>query len=66
VTALAQHLATAADPDQITGEHVTDLLGIDISPRTGRRLLGQARDLLDRSRDPAASHDHQLAVVASH
>jgi hypothetical protein len=57
VITLAQHLATAADREQITGDHVTELLGIDISPRTGRRLLGQARELLDRTSAPATSTD---------
>jgi hypothetical protein len=66
VVTLAQHLATAVNPEQITGEHVTELLGIDISPRTGRRLLGQARELLDRNSHPTAGHEYQLATVASH
>ena len=66
VTTLAHHLATAEDPDQITGEQVTELLGIHISPRTGRRLLDQARELLDRNTDPTASHEHRLSVAASH
>jgi hypothetical protein len=33
------------DDRNTTGESVSELLGIDIKPRTGRRLLGQAREL---------------------
>jgi hypothetical protein len=66
VATLAQHLSTADHPDQITGEQVAELLGVPITPRTGRRLLGQARELLDRESATADGHEHRLAVVASH
>jgi hypothetical protein len=44
---LADYLAGAEDPDAVTGERVGELLGAEMSPRTGRRLLVQARELLD-------------------
>jgi hypothetical protein len=46
---LAQHLAAMNDQHEITGDAVAAILGIDIAPRTGRRLLVQARTLLRRS-----------------
>jgi hypothetical protein len=44
--ALAQRLAAMDEPDAVTGSQVGAVLGLDIAPRTGRRLLGQARQLL--------------------
>ncbi len=43
---LARYLAAVENPSSVRGEMVRDILGIDIAPRTGRRLLGQARELL--------------------
>lgn len=48
---LAAKLAKLDDPDAVTGDAVSELLGIQLAPRTGRRLLGQARAL--RSTDLA-------------
>jgi hypothetical protein len=46
VVELAVILAGHEDPERITGEMVGPLLRAEIAPRTGRRLLGQARELL--------------------
>jgi uncharacterized protein DUF2637 len=46
VLRLARYLIDAPDADEVTGEMVGGLLGIEVAPRTGRRLLGQARDLV--------------------
>lgn len=43
--ALAAKLAQLDDPDSVTGEAVGRLLGEQLAPRTGRRLLQQARTL---------------------
>lgn len=43
---LARYLSTHGDFGEITGEHVGHILGIAIAPRTGRRLLLMARELL--------------------
>jgi hypothetical protein len=54
------------DADEVTGERVSELLKIDVAPRTGRRLLGQARDLLirrARAQDAAQGHDPELSVI---
>jgi hypothetical protein len=48
VSRLAQYLLTAEDSDEITGDMVGSLLRIEVAPRTGRRLLGQARALIDQ------------------
>jgi hypothetical protein len=62
VLQLARHLTTLAEPDEITGEQVGQLLGVQIAPRTGRRLLGQAREL----RGTSDGHPEQrLAGVSS-
>lgn len=53
--ALAERLAAMDDPDAVTGGQVGVVLGLDIAPRTGRRLLGQARNLLNESPPVAAS-----------
>jgi len=47
VVRLAQYLLATEVPDEITGEMVGTLLNIEAAPRTGRRLLGQARALVD-------------------
>ncbi|HEX4356320.1 MAG TPA: hypothetical protein VH141_02285, partial [Pseudonocardia sp.] len=46
VLRLARYLIDAPDADEVTGEMVGGLLDIEVAPRTGRRLLGQARDLV--------------------
>jgi hypothetical protein len=71
VLALAQHLSSTADPDRLTGKDVSAILGITISSRTGRRLLGQARNMLAHSErlgpDPDPGRPEQLfAVVHRH
>jgi hypothetical protein len=43
-----------AAPELVTGGQVGALLGLDIAPRTGRRLLGQARQFLNEYH-PAAT-----------
>jgi hypothetical protein len=63
VKRLAQHLATAEDADELTGEMVSRLLGIDVAPRTGRRLLGQARELVNTRALAAQGHDAELSVI---
>jgi len=65
VVQLAQHLASAEDADEITGEMVGPLLKIDVAPRTGRRLLGQARELVNqRARAEADGvEDPELSVI---
>lgn len=65
VEQLAQHLATAEDADVFTGEMVGPLLNIDVAPRTGRRLLGAARELLERRAEVEANgeNDPELSVI---
>jgi hypothetical protein len=66
VLQLAQHLANADDPDEFTGEMVGRLLNIDVAPRTGRRLLGQARELvsqLARAEVEGLEYDPELTVI---
>jgi hypothetical protein len=65
VVQLARHLASAEDADEVTGEMVGPLLNIDVAPRTGRRLLGQARDLVNRRAEAEANgvHDAGLSVI---
>jgi hypothetical protein len=65
VVQLAQHLASTEDADEITGEMVGPLLKIDVAPRTGRRLLGQARELVNqRARAEADGlEDSELSVI---
>ena len=66
---LATHLELMADQRGITGQDVGRLLGRDIAPRTGRRLLRQARMLLQdkperdsvEGSDRAARSEGQLA-----
>jgi hypothetical protein len=52
IAVLAQYLARTHDPDELTGEQVGQLLSMNIAPRTGRRLLGAARELLDQHPTP--------------
>ncbi len=65
VEQLAQHLSTAEDADGFTGEMVGPLLNIDVAPRTGRRLLGAARELLERRAAAEANgeNDPELSVI---
>jgi hypothetical protein len=65
VVQLARHLATTEDADELTGEMVGRLLNIDVAPRTGRRLLGQARELVNRRARAEASglDDPELSVI---
>jgi len=65
VVQLARHLATTEDADELTGEMVGPLLNIDVAPRTGRRLLGQARELVNRRAKAEASglDDPELSVI---
>jgi hypothetical protein len=64
VAQLAQHLATAENADEFTGEMVGPLLNIDVAPRTGRRLLGQARELLSRRAEAEMDGlDQELSVI---
>lgn len=62
VELLARHLASTEDAGEFTGEMVGPLLGIDVAPRTGRRLLGQARELVSRRAQEAGS-DPELNVI---
>jgi hypothetical protein len=52
IAVLAQYLARAHDPAEVTGEQVGQLLSMDIAARTGRRLLCAARELLDQHPTP--------------
>ncbi|WP_028925631.1 DUF2637 domain-containing protein [Pseudonocardia acaciae] len=67
VEQLARHLAATDDSEDLTGERVSELLNINASPRTGRRLLGQARELLHRRRAQAEydgqGFDSGLSVI---
>jgi hypothetical protein len=64
VELLARHLATATDPRQITGESVGALLNQETSPRTGRRLLKEARELIDRRQQAESGvPDTQLRLI---
>jgi uncharacterized protein DUF2637 len=66
VEQLARQLATMDDADEVTGEMVSQLLNIDVAPRTGRRLLGQARTLITRrarALDAAQGRDPELSVI---
>jgi hypothetical protein len=63
--ALAQQLATMDEADQVTGSRVGPLLGLDIAPRTGRRLLGQARQLLN-GYEPASDESPSQPLLAAH
>ena len=50
VARLAECLFASRHPDEVTGEMVGPMLDMDVAPRTGRRLLGQARALLGQVR----------------
>lgn len=62
--ALAQRLATMDEADTVTGPRVGPLLGLDIAPRTGQRLLGQARQLLkdEQHRPTRLSQQHRFTA----
>ncbi len=62
VELLARHLAATEDAGEFTGEMVGPLLGIEVAPRTGRRLLGQARELVGR-RAQEVGNDPELSVI---
>jgi hypothetical protein len=65
VAQLVRYLSTHGDASDITGEKVAEILSIEIAPRTGRRLLGEARQLLSTSLDPDVhAHESQVAVGA--
>lgn len=51
VSALVGHLLQHARPHAVTGDQVGQLLGRDINPRTGRRLLAKARERLPSQQD---------------
>ncbi|HWN33788.1 MAG TPA: DUF2637 domain-containing protein, partial [Pseudonocardia sp.] len=65
VVQLAQHLASTEEADDLTGEMVGPLLNIDVAPRTGRRLLGQARELVNRRSRTESNglDDPELSVI---
>ena len=63
VVQLAQHLASTEDADDLTGEMVGPLLNIDVAPRTGRRLLGQARELVNGGARADGLDDPELSVI---
>jgi hypothetical protein len=52
IAVLARHLASTQDADEVTYEQVGQILSMDIAPRTGRRLLGAARELLAQHPTP--------------
>jgi hypothetical protein len=67
VVQLANHLANAEDAEEITGEMVGQLLQIDVAARTGRRLLGQARELVNRrAQQDSDGFDSELSVIGGH
>jgi hypothetical protein len=61
IAVLAQYLARTHATDELTGEQVGQLLSMDITPRTGRRLLGAARELLDQHPTPPPRTPRQPA-----
>jgi hypothetical protein len=64
VELLATHLASTEDGGEFTGEMVGPLLNIDVAPRTGRRLLGLARELvIERSRAETDPRDDELSAA---
>jgi hypothetical protein len=64
VELLAAHLASTEDAGEFTGEMVGPLLNIDVAPRTGRRLLGLARELVnERSQSEADPRDDELSAA---
>jgi hypothetical protein len=61
---LAAHLANTEDAGDFTGEMVGPLLDIDVAPRTGRRLLGQARELVnERAHAETDPRDDELSAA---
>jgi len=64
VELLAAHLASTEDAGEFTGEMVGPLLNIDVAPRTGRRLLGLARELVnERARSETDPRDDELSAA---
>lgn len=64
VELLAAHLASTEDAGEFTGEMVGPLLDIDVAPRTGRRLLGLARELVnERSQTDTDPRDDELSAA---
>jgi hypothetical protein len=64
VELLAAHLASTEDAGEFTGEMVGPLLNIDVAPRTGRRLLGLARELVnERSQSATDPRDDELSAA---
>ncbi|HEY0572594.1 MAG TPA: DUF2637 domain-containing protein [Pseudonocardia sp.] len=52
IAVLARHLASTQDADEVSYEQVGQILRMDVAPRTGRRLLGAARELLAQHPTP--------------
>jgi hypothetical protein len=65
VLRLARYLLDAPDADEVTGEMVGGLLGIEVAPRTGRRLLGQARELLQAEAGADGQRPLELTTTGS-
>lgn len=64
VELLAAHLASTEDAGEFTGEMVGPLLNIDVAPRTGRRLLGLARELVsERAQTETDPRDDELSAA---
>ncbi|HWN36779.1 MAG TPA: hypothetical protein VNP03_28760, partial [Pseudonocardia sp.] len=63
VLRLARYLLDAPDADEVTGEMVGGLLGIEVAPRTGRRLLGQARELVQGETEADGQRTLELATT---
>jgi hypothetical protein len=66
VERLLEYLSAIDDPDEVTGDMVGPLLDTEIAPRTGRRLLGQARELLSKRIQPNDLQDRELSAVNTH
>jgi hypothetical protein len=62
VLRLARYLVDAPDADEVTGEMVGGLLGIEVAPRTGRRLLGQARELVQAETESGGQRVLELSA----
>jgi hypothetical protein len=52
IAVLARHLASTQDADEVSYEQVGQILSMNVAPRTGRRLLGAARELLAQHPTP--------------
>jgi Protein of unknown function (DUF2637) len=62
VLRLARYLLDSPDADEVTGEMVGGLLGIEVAPRTGRRLLGQARELVQAETESGGQRVLELSA----